>query len=177
LSIDLLQRILPRPVSPSPAASRPDWQAIEKQLCPLPESYKEFIDHYGLGRIDRFLIVYSPTATDKYLNLSARGQIDLDALRELRSKHGAREVPYALYPEPNGLLPFGIDENGDGLYWLTEGPPDQWPIVVNEGRAPEYVRFDATLTEFLAGILSRTLHCEIFPDDFPSDAPTFTPLP
>src|SRR5579863_5757225 len=141
MSFDALRRIMPPPANPSLGGTLPAWPAIEKQLGPLPGEYKEFIETYGLGKIDDFVILYSPNAADRYLNLLTRGPIDLDALRELKTKHGDREVPYPLYPDPNGLLPFGIDENGDGLYWLTEGDPDRWPIVVNEGRAPEYQRF------------------------------------
>ena len=176
MNIDILRRTLAPPTKPNVGTNPPDWSLIEKQLCPLPETYKEFIDTYGLGKIDDFLIVYSPTASDTYLNLLARGTLDLEALRELKSKHGEREVPYRLFPEPGGLLPFGIDENGDGLYWLTEGPPERWSIVVNEGRAPEYQRFDMNLPEFLAAILARSIRCPIFPRDFPSDAPAFTPI-
>jgi hypothetical protein len=177
MSLAALRRIMPPPASPSLGDKLPDWLAIEKQLCPLPAEYKAFIETYGLGKIDDFLILYSPHATDRYLNLLTRGPIDLDALRELKTKHGDREVPYPLFPDPNGLLPFGIDENGDGLYWLMEGTPDQWPVVVNEGRAPEYQTFNVPLTDFLTGILTKTLRCRIFPNDFPSPEPRFTPLP
>lgn len=176
MSMEELRSIMPPPAHPNLGSTALDWAAVEQQLCPLPASYKEFVETYGLGKIDDFLIVYSPTAADRYLNLLTRGAIDLDALRELKSKHGDREVPYPLFPEPGGLLPFAIDENGDGLYWITEGAPDSWPVVVNEGRAPEYERFNVDLTGFLAGILSRSIRCNVFPNDFPGDSPRFTAL-
>ena len=37
-----------------------------------------------------------------------------------------------------GLLPWGYTDNCDELYWLTDGEPDGWKIVVHESRAPEY---------------------------------------
>jgi hypothetical protein len=101
--------------------------------------------------------------------------MDLAALRELKGMPGIRHVPYPLFPEPGGLLPFGIDDNGDGLYWLTTGEPDQWSIVVNESRAPEYEQFDMSVTEFLQEVLSRKTICEIFPSDFPLEEPDFQP--
>ncbi|MFC3450510.1 hypothetical protein [Amycolatopsis speibonae] len=39
-------------------------------------------------------------------------------------------VPFALWPEPGGLLEWARTGNGDALYWLTEGEPEDWTTVV-----------------------------------------------
>jgi hypothetical protein len=176
MSIERLPQLLPPPTNPTGSGNHGDWEAVEAGLTPLPRDYKEFVDTYGLGRIDGFVLIYSPFAQSPSANLLARGRQDLAALTELRNKYGKSEVPYALFPEQGGLLPFGTDDNGDGLYWLTEGDPDEWAVVVNEGRAPEYERFDMPMTGFLALILSKTIKCGIFPADFPDPRPAFSPL-
>ena len=42
---------------------------------------------------------------------------------------------YDSYPASGGLLPWAYTENGDELYWLTNGHPDEWGIVVYESRS------------------------------------------
>ena len=43
-------------------------------------------------------------------------------------------VPYPIYPDQPGLLPWGNDENGNDYYWLTEGAPDTWRVLSDEVR-------------------------------------------
>ncbi len=38
-------------------------------------------------------------------------------------------VPYPVFPQPGGLLPFGTLGDVDILNWRTAGDPDQWPFV------------------------------------------------
>ncbi len=52
------------------------------------------------------------------------------AFREMREDFPDR-FPYAIFPEPGGLLEWGGNLNGDRCFWLTEDPdPDRWPVVV-----------------------------------------------
>ena len=46
-----------------------------------------------------------------------------------------------------GLIQFGHDSNGNQLYWLTEGKPNQWPIVVHDCRQG-YETFQGPMTRF-----------------------------
>jgi hypothetical protein len=39
------------------------------------------------------------------------------------------EIPYPVFPEPGGLLPFGTLGDVDNLNWLAVGEPDRWPFV------------------------------------------------
>lgn len=38
-------------------------------------------------------------------------------------------LPWPIYPEPGGLFPWAVTDNGGTLYWLTEGEPDGWPTL------------------------------------------------
>ena len=40
-------------------------------------------------------------------------------------------VPYPVYPEPGGLLPWGGIRDGGYAFWLTgPGEPVGWPVVL-----------------------------------------------
>jgi hypothetical protein len=99
----------------------------------------------------------------------------LSAIRELK-KDWSDQHPYKLFPEPGGLLPFGGSDNGDTLFWLTLGEPDNWPIVVNAARDSDYEKFECDMTDFITGVLTRQIRCSIFPEGFPSARPAFNPM-
>jgi hypothetical protein len=144
-------------------------------LGKLPSDYKAFIERYGSGTIDHFLWVLNPFSANKNANLLEQRESILNAVRELK-KDWPDQHPYNLFPEPSGLLPFGGSDNGDMVFWLTDGEPDEWRVVVNAARDPEYDRFDCNMTDFLAGILTRRIRSIVFPDGFPSPQPVFDPV-
>ncbi len=75
-------------------------------------------------------------------------------------------------------LPWGVTANGDWGYWITDPPadPDAWGIAVSVDRGPDWFRHPGPLTRFLVDILDGSTKVPFFPDDFPSDRPTFVPL-
>ena len=75
----------------------------------------------------------------------------------------------------NGLLPFGATDNGDVFFWLTEGQPDEWRVVLNAGRDPRCEEYPGGMTRVLAQLLSKAVRSQILPPDFPSDSPRFDP--
>jgi hypothetical protein len=66
----------------------------------------------------------------------------------------------------------GVD---DGLLsnWVT--PPDTWPTLLVEAGFLSTVRYPGTSTDFLVDSLTGRDRWGIFPDDFPSEVPTFVP--
>lgn len=171
---DLTQAIVP-PESP-PTRGAMTWSQIEAQTrTALPRDYKAYIETFGLGYLDHFICVFSPFTDNKYLNLSSQVEIRLAALRELRAQHH-HEVPYALFPNQGGLLPFGATDNGDVFFWLTEGQPDEWKVVLNAARDPRCEEYPGGMTRVLAQLLSKAVRSQILPPDFPSDNPSFNPL-
>jgi hypothetical protein len=174
MSLDSLLKLLPPPLNPGEVPTAEDWTAAERRLGKLPADYKALVDRYGTGIIDRFLWVLNPASANSYLNLLRQNEPILNALKELRE--AGEPCPYALYPEPGGLLPFGKTDNGDALFWQTVGEPNKWPVVVNAARDPSYEKFECDMTDFVEGILTRRLRCSVFPEDFPSGQPVFTPM-
>jgi hypothetical protein len=101
-----------------------------------------------------------------------------DTLATLKEWEGNKQVPFDFHPTNPGLLPIGGDENGNGIFWLTEGKPTAWPCIVGEARGKRWERFDLSLTTFLAKILKKQIECRIWPGSFPGrkDRLSFQPF-
>jgi hypothetical protein len=174
MSLKSLAEILKPPVHPREPPSAMDWQSFEKdQHLVLPEDYKDLISQYGTGNIDHFLAILSPFAKNDNLNLLRHGKIIHDAYRELSSHHPDFH-PDPVFPDPDGLMVCGVTDNGDFLFWKTKSEPDTWTIVVAGSQALRPRRYNMNLTDFLFQLLTKQITCSVFPDDFPTDAPTFT---
>lgn len=173
MNLEALELLMPPPPVPYEAPKGEDWFSVETKLnTHLPQDYKRFMERYGSGRIDEFLSILNPVSTNKYRNLFFQIEMQLNALKELR-EGGTEIVPFELFPVTGGLLPFGLTENEDVLYWQTVGHSDNWTVVVNEGRSPEWAMFQVGIVEFLCWILERQISCNIFQNDFPSSTPLF----
>jgi hypothetical protein len=165
-----LWQILAAPQQASERPTNSDWLEVEGKFCPLPADFKAFLADYGTGSIGGFVWLFNPASRNENLNLARQIDKQLAALQEA-SVPGLR-----LYPADEGILPFGITDNGDLLAWRVHGKPDAWPVIVVDSRAPKCQTFDAGFSQFLAGILGNELVCDIFPDDFPDEHPVFSPL-
>jgi hypothetical protein len=164
--IDDLMEMMPPPPAPVEAPGI-SWLAIEENVATeLPQDYKSFIETYGSGCVAAFLYIFNPVSSREPINLLKQIPRQLWALKVLAEEFGER-LPYPLFPALGGLLPFGITDNGDVLHWLTSGTPKDWQVVVNESRAPRYELYSLDMTTFLVRLLTRSVRCSIFPDDFP----------
>lgn len=166
MTIDHLLAVMAPPVNPTEIPGPRAWKAVEGRLgMPLPIDYKEFIEIYGSGKIADFLWIFNPFSINENLNLEKQIENQARVLAELQLY--GESIPYRLFPERGGVLPFGITDNGDVLFWLTAGAPDDWVVVVNEARAPNWELYNFSMSGFLAAVLQRQVLCGIFPKDFP----------
>jgi hypothetical protein len=172
MSIQSLVEILQPPDHPLEVPTQSDWAKIEQEFMPLPSDYKAFIVRYGTGYIDEFIWILNPFAANRYGNLILRSKDYLGGLREIREA-APDEIPYPIFPEQGGVLPFGFTDNGDFIMWETKGQPDNWTVLVQAPRDPEFQRIETTMTTFLSRVLTEPGFCIIFPDDIPSPHPTF----
>jgi hypothetical protein len=174
VTINSLLRLVPPPSNPREAEG--SWERVEEVLgVELPDDYKRLIEAYGTGTFSEFIWVLNPFSSNPNLNLIEQSTRQLGALRELREQFGEWS-PFDLHPTPGGLLPVAITDNGDVVHWLTDGKADEWTIVVNEGRSPEYEQFDCGIAGFLERLAAGSLTSEIFPDLSPAAVRQFRPI-
>jgi hypothetical protein len=131
------------------------------------------IDTYGTGNFGGFLYVYTPFAPNEYLNL----YYALDTLHQANRQMARREEtqwtavhPFRLYPELEGLLPWGCTKNyGDAFFWQVQGSPDIWETVFYDLRRGEYEVWKKTTSELLLHLFTRQAESVLLPDDFPPE--------
>jgi hypothetical protein len=167
MNIEILKTILPQPKNPSETTIDNNWPEIESKLgIQLPEDYKSYINYYGTGRISNFLWIFNPFSKNENLNLIHQVAFQHKIYSDLKNYH--EEIPYKLYPDTNGIIPFGMTDNGDILFWIPSEISENWPVIINEARSPEWQKFDVTITTLLFDLLTDKKHCDIFPKNFPS---------
>jgi hypothetical protein len=142
--LEKLIQIAPPPDSPLCAGSPEVWPEIEAKLgTRLPDDYKAYVNRYGSGGFYNFLGISSP--------FTPRNDL-VTTFQECRQYFSQDFFP--VFPDLGGLLSVGADENGNTLFWLTNGEPNQWPLVYMDDDFVEYDLYEMSLTEFLVDWIS-----------------------
>ncbi|SFH72223.1 hypothetical protein SAMN04515618_102128 [Collimonas sp. OK307] len=174
MTIKELTAVLQPPEVPIEAPSSGGWSEVERRLkTALPQDYKDYVEIFGSGAVSNFLWILNPFSVNPNLNLEQQLKTQTDVLGDLRNY--GEDVPYRCFPQAGGIFPFALSDNGDVLYWLTNGLPAEWTVVVNEARGPEWQHFDLPMTDFVTGVLTKKFSCHIFPSNFPGQFPNFSP--
>jgi hypothetical protein len=154
-------------------ASDPRWSAVEAELgLSLPGSYKVLVERFGASSWREFLHVLSPFDERGWRRVAAT----LEADRALR-RDFPHYYPLPLHPEPGGLLPWAVSDNGDTLYFVTAGPPDEWPTLVKGPRAPEFEVSFMAPAALVHAFASGRLHSLVLPGRVQDGEPGATPDP
>jgi len=153
------------------APNRVDWLLAQRTVgSVLPGDYKQLVELTGPVYVGQFLTVFVPGVANPNVDLIVQVGQHLGALQVIKANWGSRECPYPLWFEPGGLFPWGCSDNGDSLFWLTHGHPDQWTVVIGQGRGPKYEEYPLSTCEFLVEFVSGRLKSRIFPDGAPLKA-------
>lgn len=178
MDIEQFQEIFPVPSQPVEAAESGKWHTFEDELSvQFPGDYKRFIELYGTGCIGMFVWIFNPFSDNENLNLMKQIDSQTEQYRQARSELGEKYCPFPIFPEPAGLLPCGVTDNGDVFFWLMASDnPDDWQVVINETRSPEFETHSKQLTEFLAGVVTGEIESQIIPHDFIDQSRLFLPV-
>lgn len=165
--INKLITILATPVASSDSGNGMKWPLIEDGL-PFPSDYIEFINEYGSGRIADFIVIFNPFSKNENVNFFKQCKFILEDINYL-IESDKDYYNYQLYPKDNGLIPLGVTDNGDYLFWVVNSKDNSelWTVAIIAARSPEVEYFDGGLTDFLEGLLKNKIRCKSFPDDFP----------
>ncbi len=140
--LDELTSLVPPPHDPPPAV---DWGAARAVLgVELPTDYRAMVGRYGGGSLAGLSLLV-PGHPNRYVDLLRQVDPQRWALQHLIDQ--GIEQPYP----PGELLPWGIDEAGNCVWWLMDG---SWPVVANEARGEDWQRYEGGAVAFVAAILS-----------------------
>jgi len=170
MSIDKINKILAIPKIIYKPGTKEEWSNVENKIgISLPSDYKQFINTYGTGKIDNFIWILTPFVKDENLNLLERSKFLIDNYLKTAKKF-PQYYKHKVYPEDEGLFPWGYTINGDILYWITKRKSNDWNIVVYESRSSENYEYEGTMTHFLYRLLTREIIDPILTDeDFPTE--------
>lgn len=152
--IEALKRVVPPPLKPFRAFTGP-WERVEAYLgTRLPQDYKDFARLYGSGLFLNVITIHTPQAKNPYVNLEIQAR---DASLYFTPD---QDLPYRLWPRIDGLINFAGTDNGDQIFWLPQGPPDDWKVVFWDRGLSEdkcFEEFDCGMAEFLAGLADGSI--------------------
>ncbi|EOU9551259.1 SMI1/KNR4 family protein [Cronobacter dublinensis] len=176
IMINKLTQILPPPASPSDSGKGKTWPLIPGSIK-FPSDYVDFINTYGSGRIADFIVIFNPFSKDENVNFFDQYNYiseDLGYLIESDSDY----YKYKLYPDDNGLIPVGVTDNGDYIFWVVTSKENsnQWGTAVIPSRSPDVEYFKCNLVSLIEQILDKSLKASSLPDDFPSKPLIFETL-
>ncbi|MFF5125740.1 SMI1/KNR4 family protein [Streptomyces syringium] len=158
LLTDLVRRV---PPPARPTGGQGDWAAVEASLgTRLPSDFKALVATYGRGEFCDVIGLCTPFGEDNPVRLTAELLEDYGSSREMFPER----YPYPLFPEPGGLIAWGLTDVGHHLCWLTVGEPDSWPVVV-WSRDDDHEEYDCCATDFIEGWVSGRIVSEVMPDD------------
>ncbi|MFJ8646421.1 hypothetical protein ACIRNI_09880 [Streptomyces sp. NPDC093546] len=167
--VEHLARVIPPPDTPEPT----NWPDVEAALGgTLPSDYKVLVDAFGGGVFDDAVWLLAPHGVSP----------SYDLLKEnAGSRRGALErsgsTPPELDEEGSDVIAWALTEDGATLYWLLRPgqDPDDWTVMVHEGRGPDWERFPMSCTEFLERLLvTGDIESDIL-CDLPADSHGFRP--
>ncbi|MBC2908242.1 hypothetical protein [Streptomyces cupreus] len=133
-------------------------------------------DTYGAGCFDEFLWIFAQGASNGHLDIAEQtGQ--MRSLLRGKVVPGLGPVLEEYRAESGDLVQWGVTDNADLLAWIPAGDPDHWPtVIIQAGRLGAVVTARSSADTVL-GLLTGALRVPFFPDDFPSERPSFSPDP
>lgn len=162
-ALSQLARLFPPPAVP---VASPPWERSRAEIgLDFPSDYRAFVDLYGAGQFgapDSLAChVHAPASRPLHgrRETGFKGYVEWHAseMRGLFGPEGLDEEDdskpaYRMFPEPEGLLIWGENEQGDLFFWLTsDGDPDRWPVVMWARGPVTAYRFDMGMVDVLLG--------------------------
>jgi SMI1-KNR4 cell-wall len=158
--LDRLQSLIPPPAEPVEAGPLALRTTIEQSLgLALPDDLYDFVLVYGSGgfRTPDFsglLHVHNPFSPT-FVELENEW---LTLLRTSKAYEDESYIPFGIHPDKPGLFHLGYDDGGRFVFWLTEGDPNEWPILVWT-LEKTFQRIDDRLVDFLINLFSGKIDC------------------
>jgi hypothetical protein len=169
MTLKRLLEVMPSPAHPIETVEASQWETFEVITgIALPDDYKDYFQVFGTGIIGGVVLPYSPFCTRPWWQVRYASRAWVPEALNIPAANwqfGVHPCPYAVYPEPDGVLPWGQTDNGDRLFWLRHGSPHDWHILVNEARSSSFEPCACSMTEWVCGWIPGALASTIMPYD------------
>ncbi|MEV4709574.1 hypothetical protein [Actinoplanes sp. NPDC049316] len=144
-----LQTLLGYMPPPTESDTTVDWDRMaESWGTPFPAAYRRFIEIYGPGYIQDYLVIGKPEpwaepSEGKPSDMRAGTATVQAQWREARREHNLEgTAPRLIY--------WGTDSSADNLCWdATDPDPERWPVLVYNRGDDTWRRYDCGMVEFL----------------------------
>lgn len=166
-SLRRLLRMIPPP--PKPFEVRGKLASISStggKPGAFPPDYLALVKEYGSGEfrtegdVSMIASVHNPFAPA----YSAFIKKEHESLREYKVQEGGGYSSYEIYPVSPGLLQWGWAEGRKAFFWLTEGAPSEWPIIIMWDF--EFLaRYEMPLVVFFEKLLGGDMECRFLGDE------------
>ena len=142
-----------RTVRWSAAGSRLGWPALESAVgTRFPTEFRELVESLPPGQFQVPLSILHPGA---YESPQAYAEEVGGYARLLRDDADLTGFPYPIYPDPGGVVPWGVVGFDHTLCWLRDGDdPDRWPVVVCDRHLSSWDVYRLGTAEFLTAVLT-----------------------
>lgn len=159
MAIGELLAVVPSTVSTPDVGCDKRWRTVQRAAgIALPGDYRDFALAYGSGHFEdpgRLMVRVMNPFDVAYLSELRRCCAELrDDRLALPEKP---KIPYGVFPHRPGWLPWGGDVDGSLLCWLTEGEPDDWPIILLTPERTGFQQLPMSMTTFLALAFTRQI--------------------
>jgi hypothetical protein len=136
------------------------------RVVTFPPDYLAFIEKYGsgefshAGEVGMIVSVYNPRAA------VFRRVLDREHtyLREYKRAEGGGYAEYDIFPDTAGLLQWGWNDSRIVFFWLTEGAPERWPLIVMWD-FEFFGRYDMPIVTFLERLVAGELDARFLGDE------------
>ncbi|MFL6140573.1 MAG: hypothetical protein ACJ72N_01725 [Labedaea sp.] len=150
----------------------PEWDVVERGLgLELPAEYKELLAVFPPGSFLlpdwKGIIVQPPYHVDGVPDHLEQFGAELNELSDWRAEH-PQDVPYPLYPEPGGLLPWARADR-EAVFWVrNHTDPNRWTVAASNGGSwrlfdddPVVEEYGMGTVDFLIGMVTGELRSRI----------------
>lgn len=131
----------------------------------FPPSYVSFVRQYGYGLSCGLFIIYIPMGDypDSFFVRSREIISTYQDVLDNKEELWFDVAPDLEYSQLKDLIPFGVSENGDYLFWDIMSKEDEMDIYITDFRATGFIRVATDLYDFFYKVTSPDKYKEVLP--------------
>lgn len=131
----------------------------------FPPSYVSFVRQYGYGLSCGLFIIYIPMGDypDSFFIRSKEIISTYQDVLNNKEELWFDVAPDLEYSKLKDLIPFGVSENGDYLFWDIMSKESEMDIYITDFRATGFLRVARDLYDFFYKVTSPDRYKEVLP--------------